>query len=119
MERSPQLYLFEIQEMAKYLLSRIETKTSDDYLNDQDFRFAVERAFIIMGEALVLLKRYHPDVSDSLDEGDDVIRFRNFLVHRYWAIDHDEVWVILTTEVGPMKKIVDALLIKLDEDEVG
>jgi len=72
-----------------------------------------------MGVALVLLKRYHPAVSESLDDSDEAIRFRNFLVHRYWVIDHDAVWLILTTEVHPMKEAVDLLLAKLDAAEPG
>jgi len=119
MERSPQLYLSEIQEMADYLLSRVETHTREDYLNDQDFRFAAERAFIIMGEAFVLLKRHHLLVSKELDDQAAVIRFRNFLVHRYWAIDNNDVWSTLITNVRPLRDAVVVLLAKLDAAQPG
>ena len=44
-------------------------------------RFAVERAFSIVGEALAQLSRIAPDVSIRISEARSIIAFRNILVH--------------------------------------
>ena len=114
MERSPQLYLSEIEKWSDYLLSRADGRSREDYLNDLDFRLAVERAFILIGEAMVLLKRHHPTVGGELEDAAKAIGFRNFLVHQYWNIDNRAVWTVLVTNVGPLKQVVERLLKKLD-----
>ena len=77
----------------------------------------MERVFILIGEAMVLLKRHYPEISTELDEKAAVIGFRNFLVHQYWNVDDRAVWTVLTTNVGPLKTVVEQLLIKLDAAE--
>lgn len=110
MQRSPALYLAKIQEMADYLLSRSAARTQEDYLHDLDFQLAAERAFIVIGEAMSLLRTHFPAIAEALEHQNAVIGFRNILVHRYWEVDNREVWSILTTEVKPLKAAVDALL---------
>jgi len=60
MESSPQLYLLEIQRATAYILRRTEGVTLPAYLSDEDLRFAIERNFILIGEAMVLLRRNYP-----------------------------------------------------------
>jgi uncharacterized protein with HEPN domain len=115
MERSPQLYLAEIEKWAEYLLSRAQNHSLEDYLSDLDFRLAVERAFILIGEAMVLLERHYPEVSAKLKDRVAAVGFRNFLVHQYWNIDNRAVWATLTTNVDPLKEAVELLLKNLDE----
>jgi uncharacterized protein with HEPN domain len=116
MERSPQLYLSEIAKWADYLLSRAKGRSREDYLNDLDFRLAVERAFILIGEAMVLLKRYHPAVGEELEDATKAIGFRNFLVHQYWNIDHRAVWTTVVTNVEPLKQAAERLLTRLNSE---
>jgi len=116
MERSPQLYLSEIERWAEYLVSRAQGRTVDDYLADLDFRLAVEWAFILMGEAMVLLRRHHPDVSAILEGSAGAIGFRNFLVHQYWNIDNRDVWAILKMNAAPLRESARELMARLDAE---
>jgi uncharacterized protein with HEPN domain len=76
----------------------------------------VERVFIIIGEAMVLLKKHHPDVYSDLESHAAAIGFRNFVVHRYWDVDHEEVWLTLTAKVPPLKSAIDGWMERLDPD---
>jgi uncharacterized protein with HEPN domain len=96
--------------MADYLISRAAIGTLEQYLIDRDFQFAAERAFIIMGEAMTLLKKHHPDIATELDRHLAVIGFRNLIVHRYWGIDNREVWSVITTDIPALKIVVQQLL---------
>jgi uncharacterized protein with HEPN domain len=111
------MYLLEVDEAAAYILRRAEGRTVEDYLNDQDLRFAIERNFILIGEAMVLLRRYFPDLSEQIEVQGKVINFRNFIVHRYWDIDDESVWAIIAKDVAPLKASVNLLLKKLDSAE--
>jgi uncharacterized protein with HEPN domain len=71
------MVLLDIQKAANYLIRRTNGLTLEDYLQDEDLRYAVERDFILIGEGLVLLRRNHPVVSARLDGETGFIAFRN------------------------------------------
>lgn len=116
MQRSAGLYLSEIQEMAEYLMSKSTASTRERYLSDRDMQFAAERAFIIIGEAMSLLKKHHPEVAAEFDQHLAAIGFRNVIVHRYWGIDNRDVWSVMTTEIPALKAVVDRLLISWESE---
>jgi uncharacterized protein with HEPN domain len=111
MEISPQLYLLEIQRAAGYILRRTDGRTLQDYLSDEDLRFAVERNFILIGEAMVLLRRYYPDMSKDIEDEMKVIGFRNVLVHHYWNVDNKEVWSIIVSRLGLLRDAITRILL--------
>jgi uncharacterized protein with HEPN domain len=67
-------------------------KDLNDYLASPIVRAAVERQFILIGEALRqavdLDGAIHAHVTDVLS----IVNFRNFLVHNYSKIDDQVVW---------------------------
>lgn len=74
-------------------------------------RLPVERAFSIVGEALLQLTREDPEVAAGISEGRNIIAFRNILVHAYANIDDRIVWEIvqyklpvLIREVGELQR---------------
>ncbi len=116
MPRSAEMYLLDIQKAANYLIRRTAGLTLEDYLQDEDLRYAVERNFILIGEAVVLLRRNHPDVCERLDNESGIISFRNFIVHQYWSIDDQQVWSTLITKVLPLRNAIDKLLSQMQTD---
>ena len=110
MPRSAEMVLLDIQKAANYLIRRTNGLTLEDYLQDEDLRYAVERNFILIGEGLVLLRRNHPVVSARLDGETGFIAFRNFIVHQYWSVDDQQVWSSLITKVLPLRDASDRLL---------
>jgi uncharacterized protein with HEPN domain len=105
MPRSAETYLREIQRATTYLINRTQGLDFDAYSNDETLMFAVERNFIIIGEAMACLRRDHPQIIAGL-ESTPIVRFRNFIVHEYWSVDHKEVWSTLNTKVAPLQKLV-------------
>ena len=73
MPRSAEMVLLDMQKAANYLIRRTSGLTLED--QDEDLRYAVERNFILIGEAVVLLRRNHPDVSTRLDGEAGIIAF--------------------------------------------
>ena len=58
--------------------------------------------FAILGEAGVV----SPELSQRLQR---MARFRNMLVHRYWAVDYDRVYDILQEHLGDFREFVRAV----------
>jgi uncharacterized protein with HEPN domain len=119
MERSPQLYLSEVKKVTDYLVHRTGEATREEYLHSQDLQYIVERGFILIGEAMVLLRRNYPEVFTELEDHAAAIGFRNFIVHQYWNIDNRAVWDTLKTNLGPLDRAVELLLAKLDAVDPG
>jgi uncharacterized protein with HEPN domain len=105
MPRSAETYLREIQRATTYLIGHTQGLDFAAYSKDETLMFAVERNFIIIGEAMACLRRDHPQVIANL-ESKPVVRFRNFIIHEYWSVDHREVWSTLNTKVAPLQKLV-------------
>jgi uncharacterized protein with HEPN domain len=116
MPRSAEMYLLDMQKAASYLIRRTNGLTLEDYLQDEDLRYAVERNFILIGEAVVLLRRNYPEVSARLDGEAGIISFRNFIVHQYWSVDNQQVWSTLITKVSPVRDAIDRLLGQMKKD---
>lgn len=113
------MYLLEVETAAAYILRRADGLSVEEYLNDENLRFAIERNFIIIGEAMVSLRRHFPDLSTKIEDQSKIINFRNFIVHRYWDIDDEGVWDIINKHVAPLRATVGQLLEKLDAVDPG
>ena len=83
MERSPQSYLWDARDSADTILRFIAGVSLDQYLGNEMLRAAVERHFMIIGEALGRLARIYPKLSGRIAELGRAVAFRNVLVHGY------------------------------------
>lgn len=73
------------------------------------FRSAVERQLEIIGEAT---NRLSPDVKAERSdvEWQNIVGFRNFIIHEYFGVDLELIWDIVTNKLGPLKEAVVDLL---------
>ncbi len=106
-------YLWDIQQAGRFLLQFTERKTFEDYESDVYLRSAVERQFIIIGEALNRLLKLEPQI--ALSDIRPIIAFRNVLVHGYDVISNPRVWDALDRNLPTLMAEVDNLLAKQDE----
>lgn len=60
---------------------------------------AVERKFEIIGEALVRIRRKHPDDLSFLSDTAAIIGFRNILAHTYDHVEETVVWGIILEKI--------------------
>jgi uncharacterized protein with HEPN domain len=75
----------------------------------------VLRGLQIIGEAARAisadLKDRHPQVPWP-----EIVRMRHFLVHRYFDIDREIVWAVVSQDLPALKQKVQAILGRLDRD---
>jgi len=74
----------------------------DDYSVDRKTRSAIERQLSIAGEAIKRIKDIDPE--EHIEYRDQIIGFRNILVHGYDIVDDDRIWSIIKTYLTPLKK---------------
>ena len=93
--------------------------TLADYENDDIRRWAVERQFTIVGEALGVAWKIDRALDRHISSLRDIIDFRNLLVHGYGEVRHDIVWDIITTRVTLLTTEVRAVLATLPDPETS
>ncbi|MDM7940169.1 MAG: DUF86 domain-containing protein, partial [Methanothrix sp.] len=81
-------YLWDMLDAARSILSFVESKSFEHYLQDRMLQLAVERALEIIGEAArnvsLEFQREHPEIPWI-----GIIGQRNLLAHEYGAIKQD------------------------------
>lgn len=85
-------------------------KTVRDFRDDALLRSAVERQFIIVGEALQQALRLHPDLAKSVTDSRRIVNFRNVIVHGYAQVVPDTVWGVVEKHLPKLHDEVRHLL---------
>jgi len=107
-ERDP-AHLWDMLEAAMAIARYGRGKTIDEYLRDPMFRDAVERQFILVGEAARRLteafRAAHPEIPWQ-----GVIGQRNVLIHRYEEIDDRLMWERIQRDVPDLIRLLSPLI---------
>ncbi len=113
-KRLYELFFFDIY----IAILKIENITKR-YNNPQELLYdftswdSVIREFSIIGEATNQLIRVK-----ILDEKNrKIVDFRNVLIHEYFGIDQDEVWLLATKYLTPFKKYILRYITDMDKDK--
>ncbi len=91
--------LFDALKSCELIQTFVDGKKLDDYLGDAMLRSAVERQFIIIGEALGKALQVDPSVELKIGNARRIINFRNVLTHGYSVIEDVTVWGIIEKDV--------------------
>lgn len=110
MQLKSKKYLYDISVAVKKLSTFIENKHWDDYVIDDLLRSAVERQFEIIGEALNQLSKIDTVTVEKISHYQQIISFRNILIHGYADIDDHLVWSIIETKLPLLKREITTLL---------
>ena len=110
-KREIELFIFDIF----VAIIKIE-KTVSHFDNADDLKHnytswdSVIREFEIIGEASKYL------INDSVldKEKQKVVDFRNLLIHHYFGIDEDAVWMVIKKDLFEFKKIIFQTMEELD-----
>jgi len=92
MQRDPRAYMSDILEAAAAIQEATSTIDEAGYGKSRLIRSAVEREFIIIGEALKLISQRDPQLFAAIPEGRQIIDFRNLLTHEYLNVSDHVVW---------------------------
>ncbi len=101
--RSEKLYLIDILEAADAIQRFCTGKNFNDFLYDEMCQSAVLQKLIVIGEAAVRLSSEFQSAHDEM-EWSDIVGFRNFAVHEYFAVKWDIVWVTVTRDVPELRQ---------------
>ena len=71
---------------------------------------AVERQFIIIGEALHRINRFDPVMYNHIPHAERIVGFRNILVHGYDIVSDQLVWQIVQFYLSELVDICTQLL---------
>jgi uncharacterized protein with HEPN domain len=82
----------------------------EKYSGNAMVKAAVERKFLVIGEAMTRLKKEHPEILDKITDHEKIIGFRNVLVHGYDIIDEATVWSAIKDSVPTLRHEVEDLL---------
>jgi uncharacterized protein with HEPN domain len=96
-------YLSDIQIAIELIESFIKDIDSfETYAEDLKTQSAVERQLGIVGEAVNKFKQECPD--EILENTQQIVGFRNRIIHAYDSIDNSIIWVILKRYLNPLKE---------------
>ena len=103
-------YLYDVSLAADKIARFVEGKTFNDYSADDLLKSAVERQFEIVGEALNKLSKLDAELIKKVSNYQQIISFRNVLIHGYAEVDDRLVWNIVETKLPTLIVEVKALL---------
>ena len=107
--RPEKLYLTDIVDAAKAIEKFCKGIEFKQFEGDDMRRSAVLQKLIVIGEAVARLSAEFVDAHSDIPWV-DIIGFRNFAVHEYFAVKWDVVWLTANEEVPYLRKQVSKLL---------
>ena len=113
--KSPKL-LEDIRDAVAFVRQATSGKSLDDYRGDRLLRQAVERNFEIIGEAVGRLAKLDPATASRLSEYEQIISFRNLLIHGYDLIDDAQVWDVIQRNLPKLEAEVASVLGETDTE---
>ncbi len=114
--RSEALYLCDIVESIDAIASFIENTTWDQFVKDEVLKNAVLLKLLIVGEAASHLSKDFKAKYSPIP-WKEIIGFRNFAIHTYFAVKWDIVWETASVEVNELRDRV-VTVIKTEFPEV-
>ncbi|MCE5253511.1 MAG: DUF86 domain-containing protein [Actinomycetia bacterium] len=94
MQRDTRAYLSDVIEACEAIEQALAGMDLASYSANRLVRSAVEREFIIVGEAMAVLSRLSPELFARITHARRIVDFRNQLTHQYSEVDDTVVWLI-------------------------
>jgi uncharacterized protein with HEPN domain len=102
--------LEDIRRATEFIQQFTASRSLAEYAAEHLLRSAVERQFIIIGEALSRLEKLDAANASQITDYRKIIGFRNVLVHGYEMIDDQIVWNTVQDHLPILKHQVESLL---------
>jgi uncharacterized protein with HEPN domain len=110
--RSPRVRLEHVIAAAEAIRNFTTALPFEAYAADHLRRSAVERQFMIIGEALRAAENIDPTIASEITKFRMILDFRNVLAHDYSTIPDEAVWTIIHEKLPLLCREVEALLEK-------
>jgi uncharacterized protein with HEPN domain len=103
-------FLYDVLQACDLLEEFTQDNAFDTYMNDALLRSAVERQFMIVGEAMFQALRIDPSLEDRISDARRIVNFRHVMVHDYATVDDRTVWGVVQRRLPTLRNEVEALL---------
>ncbi|MFZ0409318.1 MAG: HepT-like ribonuclease domain-containing protein [Cyanobium sp.] len=110
MARDVSAYLQDVFDACNSIEDVMSGIPLDEYRSKRAVRSAVEREFIIIGEALRRVRALDERLFRSISNSRAIVDFRNLLAHDYGAVDDDAVFGLVYSDLIVLKAEVGVLL---------
>ena len=110
MPRTNRDWLQSIADSAEYIAELTAGISFAAYVQDEKTRAAVERHFIVIGEALSQLERQSPATAAGIARRGEIIGMRTTLTHRFYAENFQVVWDAIINDLPRLCAEVRQLL---------
>ena len=110
MKRDPKCFLWDIQQSSEAILEFLTDRIFEDYEQQRMLRSAVEREFVLIGEATNRLATHAPQIASRITDYQKIISLRNIIAHEYDDVRNDLVWTVVNDGLPTLLSEVTALL---------
>lgn len=112
-------YLDSLQDMIDYALKAeafTRDKTIQDFMQDEVLLFAVARVLEVIGEAS---KQVPASIKDQYSQVPwrSIAGIRDKIIHQYFGIDAEVLWVTVNEDLPKMRHVVSNMLQELKRKE--
>jgi uncharacterized protein with HEPN domain len=112
MDRESDYYLQDILDAMEKAQQFVENLSYEEFTKDDKTVFAVVRALEIIGEATKNIpdnnRKNNPYVPWK-----DMVGMRDILIHAYFGVDMETVWLTVTKRITEIKPLIQKMLKKL------
>lgn len=110
MDHDPKAYLFDIKQACDEIKEFTHNMSFEEYSRNSMVKAAVERKFLVIGEAMTRLKREYPKILDKITDHEKIIGFRNVLIHGYDIINDSTVLSAVKDSIPTLRLEVENIL---------
>lgn len=114
MPRSALAYLADVIDACRLIEVFLLGVDQAAYLQSDEKRSAVERQFLIIGEAVAALRRQSPELAGSISQANFIVGFRNVLAHDYASVDDQSVYATAVEDIPRLRLECETLLERAD-----
>ncbi len=108
--------LEDIRQAIEAIRHYCRARSYEEFASDRLLRSAVEREFIIIGEALIRIRDQSADLFGKIPDVRRIIGFRHVLVHGYDVVDTTVVWNTIQNDLPTLETVVRGLLRELESE---
>ena len=86
----------------------------DAFTSKRVERESVQWNLIVIGEAVHRIRRHYPEIAKHIQSADQIVGFRNTIVHGYDHIDDHTVWAVVEDHLSILKSDIGRILGDID-----